>query len=95
MEKTIGAYEVRRQFGQMLSGILANKDRFIVERHGEPVAAVIPVSVYEEWKKQREAFFDRMEAIAERSNLSPEEADALADEAVAEVRAARLSKSAS
>lgn len=91
MEKVIGAYEVRRQFGQMLSGILANKDRFIVERHGQPVAAVIPVSVYEQWKRQRETFFDQMEEIAQRSSLSPEEADSLADEAIAEVRAARRS----
>lgn len=36
---------------------------------------------------RRAAFFDQMEQIAARTNLSPEEADALAQEAVAAVRA--------
>ena len=94
MEKTIGAFEVRRQFGQMLTGILTNNDRFIVERHGSPVAVIVPVAVYEQWKQGRKAFFDRLEETARAANCTPEEADALADEAVAAVRARRRKASA-
>ena len=94
MEKTIGAFEVRRQFGKMLNGILTNDDRFIVERHGEPVAVVVPISVYQQWKQAREQFFDKIEATARRANCTPEEADELARQAVAEVRAAQRQQAA-
>ena len=87
MEKTIGAFEVRRQFGKILHEVVAEGERFVVERHGEPVAAVVPIAVYEQWKKARDAFFDRLRAASERANMSPEEADELASEAVKAVRA--------
>ena len=89
MEKTVGAFEVRRQFGKMLSDILSRGDRFVVERHGRPVAVVVPIAVYEQWKQAREAFFDEMEGAASRANLSTAEADALAAEAVRDVRNGR------
>lgn len=89
MEKTIGAFEVRRQFGRMLNDILGHGDRYVVERHGEPVAVVVPISVYEQWKRAREAFFDQMEAAAGRANLGDEAAAALVDEAIAARRSER------
>lgn len=64
-------------------------DRIVVERHGEPIAAVVPIGVYEQWKRARSEFFANARASAARLNLSPEEADALVDEAIAAVRAGR------
>jgi antitoxin (DNA-binding transcriptional repressor) of toxin-antitoxin stability system len=84
-EKTIAAFEARRYFGKVLDGVKAG-DKFVVEEYGEPVAAVIPLRIYNQWKKDREAFFDQMEEIAEAVNLSPEEADRLAAEVVQAVR---------
>ena len=55
MEKIVGAFEFRRRFGKVLQDIAARGDRYIVERHGEPVAAVVPVEVYEQWKRSRVA----------------------------------------
>lgn len=49
---------------------------------------MVPIEVYEQWKRGRAAFFDQARAAAERANLTAEEADALAAEAVAAVRAA-------
>ena len=86
MEKTIGAFEVRRQFGKMLTGILAGGDRYIIERHGEPVAVLVPLELYEQWQRGRERFFDNIEAVAGQVNLAPEEADELVREAIREVR---------
>ncbi|MBI4494877.1 MAG: type II toxin-antitoxin system Phd/YefM family antitoxin [Chloroflexi bacterium] len=88
MEKTVAAFEARRQFGKILTDVLTRGDRFVVERHGEPVAAVVPIEVYEQWKKARSAFFARARAAAEQANLPPDEADRLAAEAVRAVRAA-------
>ncbi len=88
MEKTIGAFEARRQFGQILKGVSGKGESYVVEYHGEPVAAVVPLVMYEKWKEQRERFFDQMEAAARRANLSPEEADRVVEDAIQAVRRA-------
>ena len=86
MEKTVPAFNARRQFGKLVQDVLTHKDRFIVERHGEPVAALVPIEVYEQWKKARRAFFTKVQEAAARANLLPSEAEALVDEAVQAVR---------
>jgi len=87
MEKTIAAASARRQFGKVLDDVVAKGDDYVVERHGEQVAAVVPIHVYKQLKRSREEFFELLRAGAERANLSPEEADKLAEEAVRAVRA--------
>ncbi len=86
MERIIAAFEARRGFGRVLQDVLVRGDRFVVERHGEPVAAVVPIEVYEQWKKARRAFFARVRAASERAEMSPKQAEVLADEAVQAVR---------
>ncbi len=86
MERIIAAFEARRSFGRVLQEVLASGERFIVERHGEPVAAVVPIEVYEQWKAARGAFFARIRAASERAGMPPNEAEVLADEAVRAVR---------
>ncbi len=86
MEKTIGAFAVRRQLGKVLQEVVAKGDRYVVERHGEPIAAVVPIEVYDQWKKARDDFFDRLRVISQKANVTPEEADKLAKEAVRQVR---------
>ena len=86
MEKTVSAFEARRQFGKIIQDVLANHDCYIVERHGQPVAAVVPIELLNQWKRARQAFFDQMEAMADRINLPAEEAERLALEVTEEVR---------
>lgn len=45
--KIIPAFEARRKFGKLLQGILKG-DKYVVERNGEKVAAVVPIEVYEQ-----------------------------------------------
>lgn len=82
MEKTIGAFEVRRTFGKILQDVVVKGDKFIVERHGEPVAVVVPMAVYEQWKQGREELFEKLRQAQTRADLDPDEADRLAREAV-------------
>jgi len=82
MEKIVGAFEARRQFGQILKDVSGRGESYVVEYHGEPVAAVVPLRDYEEWKRKREVFFDALEAMASNADLSTEEAEKLAEEAV-------------
>jgi prevent-host-death family protein len=89
MEKVIASFTARRQFGQLLDEVMGKGNTFVVERNGKPVAAVVPIEIYEQWKRSREAFFNNWRKAAEQANLSPEEAEALAAEAVAAARAHR------
>ncbi len=87
MVKTLSAWEARRQFGKVLRDVARDGDAFIVESHGEPVAAVVPLRIFNAWERERQALFDDMRATAERVNLSEEEAMRIVDEAIERVRA--------
>lgn len=94
MEKTIAAFEARRQFGKMIREVETHGDSYVVERHGEPVVAVVPVQVYDRWKQRRNDFLDTLHKAQENSarqrpDMTEEEAMELALEAVAAVRAER------
>ncbi len=81
MEKTISAFEARRNFGRVLQEVMSNNDNVIVERHGEPVAVVVPVEVYKQWQRSRQAFFDWLRSVSERIDASEEEAEELIPDA--------------
>jgi inactivated superfamily I helicase len=68
---------------------VAKGDRYIVERYGEPVAAVVPIELYEQWKHFRDAFFTRMAEMATAAAMNDVEAMTLALEAQQAVRAER------
>ena len=86
MERTIDVDEAHRTFGAVLQG--ANRgDTIVVERNGEPMAAVVPITLYNTWKRERQAFFDEMRAISEQVNLPEDEAARLVAEAIVAVRA--------
>jgi prevent-host-death family protein len=87
MEKALGATEVGRSFGEILEDVADRGDRVVVERQVRPIAAVVPIDVYNQWKRSRADFFERMSQAAGRSNLTAEDADRLAAEAIAAVRA--------
>ncbi len=86
MEKVISATQMRRNFGKVLHNIGARGDRVIVERYGEPVAAIVPVELYAQWKRGRSHLFEQLRSAQEHAGLSPQEADALAAQAVQAVR---------
>jgi prevent-host-death family protein len=86
MEKIIGAFEARREFGRLLRGA-ARGDTYVVERHGEPVAAVVPIELLEQWKRARQEFFEELVRMAEGSDLPAGEAEELVKREVAAARA--------
>jgi prevent-host-death family protein len=86
MEKTVSAFEARRNFGKMLQDVAAKGDKIVVERHGEPVAVMVPLSVYKQWQCNRERAYNTLREISERVNMSEEEANILIEEAISAVR---------
>jgi PHD/YefM family antitoxin component YafN of YafNO toxin-antitoxin module len=79
-------YEIRRHFGKIKQNVLAKGERYLIKRHGETIAVVVPVEVYEQWRKSRERYFATLRIAQKNANLNPEEAETLAAEAVTEAR---------
>ena len=74
MEKTIGAYEARRRFGQLIEEAFYKRDHFIVERSGRPMAAIVPIADYRKWRTAVKArFFALLEDAWERNTGAPPE----------------------
>jgi prevent-host-death family protein len=82
MEKTIGAYDARRKFGQLLEEAFYNKDAFIVERAGRPMAAIVSIDEYQKWRRMaKEQVFQMLEEVWQRNRaggvpVPPEEIEA-------------------
>ncbi|MCP4168112.1 MAG: type II toxin-antitoxin system Phd/YefM family antitoxin [Chloroflexi bacterium] len=87
MERELGVTQARQEFGTIVEQVLFQGDAYIISRHGRPAAAVVPVQVYEAWKRQRQELFETIRNMQEQANLEPDEAERLAAEAVAAARA--------
>ena len=87
MDKTVNTVQMGDEFNRIVQDVIATGDRVIVEQDGKAVVVVAPIEWYAQWLRSREAFFTRMHDVAARANMDPDEADALVEEAVREVRA--------
>jgi prevent-host-death family protein len=87
MRKTVNAMRARAKLGQILEEVYYRGDQYVIERAGKPMAAVVPVEQYEQWRKEREAFFEAVGAIrSENTDVPPER---LMQDVAAAKRAAR------
>jgi len=90
LEKQVDVVDVRRRFDQVLGEVALNGDRYIVSDRGEPVVAIVPMAIYEQWNTGRSVLFAQMHAMAERANLTEEEGEQLIAEAIAAVRSGAM-----
>jgi len=84
---TLGAFEARRKFGKILETVGYKGGSVVVEKNGEELVAIVPVEMLRQWEREREAFFEEMREVSERSDLSEEETTKLVAEAVQAIRA--------
>jgi prevent-host-death family protein len=82
MDKELGITEAREKLADLVEQVQFRSDAYIIKRHGKAAAAIVPVEVYENWKRQRSEFFELIRQVQQRSDLQPEEAEILAVEAV-------------
>ena len=87
MRQALGVTEARKEFSTIIEQVQYRGDSYIINRYGKPAAAVVPIEVYESWKRQREEFFDLIRDLQGEADLSPEEAERVAREAIAASRA--------
>lgn len=83
---TVSAFTIRRNLGKYLDLAGYKQVSTIIEKNGEPLAAIVPISVLDESEQRRKDFFDAIRTIQTSINLSPEAADEQANQLVEIVR---------
>ena len=74
MERKLGLTEARQNFSELVEGVQYRGNTYIINRHGKPAAAVVPLNVYENWKRQRKQFFDAVRKIQDANrDVDPDE----------------------
>ena len=68
--KKINALKARQKFGQMLEEVYYKGDRFVIERAGKPMAAVVPLWQLEELQKHSGPAKTGPDTIKERKRRS-------------------------
>ena len=86
MEKVLGITKARQEFSNIVEQVQYQGQSYIINRHGKPAAAVVPIEVYENWRRQRSELFDLIREMQQQADVPPDEADRLAAEAVSAVR---------
>lgn len=84
---SLSASNTRTYLTQILNDVSTRKDRLIIERDNQPVAAIVPIEIYTRWRVDWDRGFELLAEASARANLSEMEADALATETVAALRA--------
>jgi PHD/YefM family antitoxin component YafN of YafNO toxin-antitoxin module len=93
MTDTIASDDALEHWETLLDRVSRREARFIVEREGKPVAALISahdLEVLEAYQRRREKDFEILDIIQERfKDVPTEELQREIDNAIANVRAAR------
>lgn len=63
MEKELGITEARKQLAHIVDGVKYEGDNYVIVRHGQPAAAIVPIEVYRQWRRERQELFDVIRRI--------------------------------
>lgn len=90
MRRDISTQDLTARISEVVDAVRLRGDRYIVKRDGEPVAALVPLAIDENYERDRARLFDLIDEIHEQNrDRSPEEIEAAVKESVTEVRSAR------
>ena len=87
MGKEVSAIELQQKFVELLNGVYYNGDQLIIKNANKPLAAIIPIEIYDRLIKQREKAFSVLDRIWEKAPKVSEEVKTDIEQAIAEVRA--------
>lgn len=74
MEKEVGVTKARDMLRTILDEVQYRGDKYVVSRHGEPAVAIVPLEVYENWKKQRQRLLELIQEVqAANEDADPDE----------------------
>ena len=70
METVLGVTKAREKLSEIVESVQYENNAYIISRHGRPAAAVVPIEVYESWKRQRKELFELIKQFQEASGES-------------------------
>ena len=74
MERRMGVTEARKQLARIVDEVKYKGENYIIIRHGQPAAAVVPMDVYRRWKQEREELFGVIREIqAANADADPDQ----------------------
>ncbi|MCC6300188.1 MAG: type II toxin-antitoxin system Phd/YefM family antitoxin [Anaerolineales bacterium] len=83
----IGARDLRQKFAEVLGKVGFGGDVAVVERSGKPMAAIIPIEMYQQLVAERDARFEIVDKIRNAQKDRPlEEIEKDVNEAIQRVR---------
>jgi prevent-host-death family protein len=56
MEKVTNSSDLRSNLSLVLDDVQFNQDSYVIERKGRPAAVIVPLNVYDNWKRSGNAF---------------------------------------
>jgi len=90
MTLQIGAKDARAKFAELLGRVGFGREEIVIERSGKPMAALIPIDVYEQLVAEREARFAVVKRLQNNQpDLPIEQMDIDVDAMIKKVRADR------
>ena len=89
MQREATAMTVRQNLGELLNEVQYRHDSIVITTAGKPVAAMVDMATYERMRRKESGEFERLWAEFAKGfdDLTDEQAQALADEALQEARA--------
>ena len=89
MQREATAMTVRQNLGELLNEVQYRHDSIVITKAGKPVAAMVDMETYERMRRKESGEFERLWAEFAKGfdDLTDEQAQALADEALQEARA--------
>jgi prevent-host-death family protein len=74
MEKVTNSSALRNNLSLVLDEVQFNQDSYVIERKGRPAAVIVPLTVYDNWKRSRERFFETVKQVQEANrDADPDE----------------------
>ncbi len=87
MLKKLNALRARQNLGQVLEEVFYKGDRYVIERAGKPMAAVVPVWLLKEYEESKGRVFEAVRRAQQRNKRAkPEVVERKVAEAVTAVR---------
>ncbi len=93
MQKSVTTQGLKTAIGEIVDAVRLRGDRYVIERRGKPVAALVPIQALRAMEHGRKRLFALMEEVASRNIDTPdEELERIIDEEVLAVRTQRKRK---
>ena len=94
MVRVIDTFKARAQLGRLVDEARYRGDTTIIQKNGQPAAALVPLDVLESQKRARQSFMEALDEFQAgvQTDLSEAEVGALIDREVAAVRRERYER---